>query len=73
MNRTMAVVPLLDVPGPVDLCINAGIDLVPPKIAVELGKISPGIKSLAHFAVKLNVNLRDLIPDYPKRVDSERP
>lgn len=40
---------------------------------VELGKISPGIKSLAHFVVKLKVNLRDLIPDYPKQDESKDP
>jgi len=31
--------------------------------AVELGKISPALKTLAHFASKLNVSLKDLIPD----------
>ena len=31
--------------------------------AVELGKTSPSIKSLAFFAGKLEVRLRDLIPD----------
>jgi len=31
--------------------------------AVELGKISPALKTLAHFARKLEVPLKDLIPD----------
>ena len=31
--------------------------------AVELGKISPALKTLAHFAAKLEVPLKDLIPD----------
>ncbi len=31
--------------------------------AVELGKISPGLKSLRHLATKLGVPLRSLIPD----------
>jgi transcriptional regulator with XRE-family HTH domain len=31
--------------------------------AVELGKISPALKTLAHFASKLEVPLKDLIPD----------
>jgi len=31
--------------------------------AVELGKISPALKTLAHFAKQLEVPLRDLIPD----------
>ena len=31
--------------------------------AVELGKISPALKTLAHFAKQLDVPLRDLIPD----------
>ncbi len=31
--------------------------------AVELGKISPALKTLAHFAKKLEVPLKDLIPD----------
>lgn len=31
--------------------------------AVELGKISPGLKSLRHLATKAGVKLRDLIPD----------
>ena len=31
--------------------------------AVELGKVSPAIKSLAHFASKLEVRLKDLVPD----------
>jgi transcriptional regulator with XRE-family HTH domain len=31
--------------------------------AVELGKISPALKTLAHFASKLEVPLEDLIPD----------
>lgn len=31
--------------------------------AVELGKISPAIKSLVHFARKLDVPVRDLIPE----------
>jgi transcriptional regulator with XRE-family HTH domain len=30
--------------------------------AIELGKISPALKSLAHFARRLDVPLRDLIP-----------
>jgi transcriptional regulator with XRE-family HTH domain len=30
--------------------------------AIELGKISPALKSLAHFARKLDVPLRELIP-----------
>ena len=31
--------------------------------AVELGKISPALKTLAHFATKLEVPLKNLIPD----------
>jgi transcriptional regulator with XRE-family HTH domain len=31
--------------------------------AVKLGKISPALKTLAHFATKLEVPLKDLIPD----------
>ncbi len=31
--------------------------------AVELGKVAPALKSLAHFAKKLGVPLKDLIPD----------
>ena len=31
--------------------------------AVELGKVSPGLKSLRHLATKLSVPLRSLIPD----------
>ncbi len=31
--------------------------------AVELGKVSPSIKALAFFARKLEIRLRDLIPD----------
>jgi ribosome-binding protein aMBF1 (putative translation factor) len=31
--------------------------------AVELGKISPALKTLAHFATKLEVPMKDLIPD----------
>ena len=31
--------------------------------AVELGKISPSLKSLSHMATKASVSLRSLIPD----------
>ena len=31
--------------------------------AVELGKVSPAVKTLAHFASKLGVSIRELIPD----------
>jgi transcriptional regulator with XRE-family HTH domain len=31
--------------------------------AVELGKVAPSLKTLAFFARKLGVRLRDLIPD----------
>lgn len=31
--------------------------------AIELGKTSPAIKSLVHFARKLDVPVRDLIPE----------
>ncbi|HAF11283.1 MAG TPA: hypothetical protein DCK98_14540 [Chloroflexi bacterium] len=31
--------------------------------AVELGKVAPSLKTLAHFATKLEVPLRSLIPD----------
>jgi transcriptional regulator with XRE-family HTH domain len=31
--------------------------------AVELGKIAPGLKTLAFFAKNLGVPLRSLIPD----------
>ena len=31
--------------------------------AVELGKISPAIKSLVHFARQLDMPVRDLIPE----------
>jgi hypothetical protein len=31
--------------------------------AVELAKVAPSLKMLAHFAQKLSVRLRDLIPD----------
>jgi len=31
--------------------------------AVELGKVAPSLKTLAFFARKLDVRLRDLIPD----------
>jgi ribosome-binding protein aMBF1 (putative translation factor) len=30
--------------------------------AIELGKVSPALKSLAHFARKLSLPLRELIP-----------
>jgi len=31
--------------------------------AVELGKISPGLKSLRHLATKMGIPLRSLIPE----------
>ena len=31
--------------------------------AVELGKVAPSLKTLAHFAAKLQVPLRSLVPD----------
>jgi len=31
--------------------------------AVELGKISPALKTLAHFAAALDTPLKDLLPD----------
>ncbi len=31
--------------------------------AVELGKISPGLKSLKHLATQAGVKLRDLVPE----------
>jgi transcriptional regulator with XRE-family HTH domain len=31
--------------------------------AVELGKISPALKTLAHFASMLETPLKDLLPD----------
>jgi ribosome-binding protein aMBF1 (putative translation factor) len=31
--------------------------------AVELAKVAPSLKMLAHFAQKLEVRLRDLLPD----------
>ena len=30
--------------------------------AVEVGKVSPAVKTLAHFAGKLGVSIRELIP-----------
>jgi transcriptional regulator with XRE-family HTH domain len=31
--------------------------------AVELGKISPSLETLAHFAARLDLRVRDLLPD----------